>query len=208
MPFLLSQLIFLANEKLSMLTLGMTADFRDVGAYALASSLAMLMVLPLFTMNTVISGRIAHLHTIGDRAELQKQLTSAVKICVLLAAPIALIEILCPDRLLGFFREDFTVGSAALRILAVGQFFNIASGSVGVVLMMSGHSRDTMIATALSTAIGLVCCVLLIPPFGTVGAAIAQSAGVITFNAILVVRVRQLLRIDTTILSTFQSQRS
>ncbi len=204
MPFLLAQLIFLANEKLSMLTLGMTADFRDVGVFALASSLAMLVVLPLLTMNSVISGRIAQLYTIGDRVELQRQLLAAVKVCVLAALPIALVEILFGDRLLGLFREDFSAGYMVLRILAVGQFFNIASGPVGAVLTMSGHTRDTVTAAVLSTGLGLACCVLLIPPYGAVGAALAQSAGVIAFNALLVAKIHQHLGIDPTILAALR----
>lgn len=203
-PFLLCQMIYLANEKLSMLTLGMTADFRDVGVFALSSSLAMLVWLPLTTMDAVISGRIAHLYAIGDKAELQKQLTVAVRVCVLVTLPVVLIEVFCGDRLLGLFREDFSSGYTVLRILALGQFFNVASGSVGSVMTMSGHTRDAVMAAAVSTGIGLACCVLLIPPFGAVGAAIAQSAGVIAYNALLVVKVRQHLGIDPTILAVLR----
>ena len=203
-PFLLCQLIWLANEKLSVLTLGMTAELRDVGVFALSSSLAMLVMLPIITMDAVISGRIAHLLAIGDKAELQRQLTRAAKVCVLVTSPIALTEIFGGHVLLSLFREDFSAGQVVLAILAVGQFVNVASGSVGTVLTMAGHTRDAVIAAALSTAIVLACCVLLIPAFGAVGAAIAHSTGIITFKAMLVIRVRQRLGIDPTLLSAFR----
>jgi O-antigen/teichoic acid export membrane protein len=205
-PFLLTQLIYVATEKSSMLILGMTAALREVGIFALSSSLAMLLALPLTTANTIISGRVAHLHKCGQKAELQRLFGSAVRLCLLVTAPLALLQIIWGDKILGLLGDDFASGFLTLRILAFGQIFNVAAGSVGVALNMSGHTQETVRGTAYSSVLGLLLCALLIPRFGAPGAALAQSIAVIAFNVFLTVKVRQKLDLDPSILAGLRRQ--
>jgi O-antigen/teichoic acid export membrane protein len=205
-PFLLAQLAFMANEKLSVLVLGMAAELSQVGVFAVASSLAMFVSLPLNTVNAVIAGRVAHLYAGGKKLELQQLLISVVLLCVLVTLPVVLAECLFGDHLLGMFGEEFVSGYTTLRILVLAQFFNVASGSVGVVLNMSGHARDVVVRTVISTGLGLACSICLIPYFGIAGAAVAQGVGVVVFNSLLVIKAHQRLGINPTIFAIFRRE--
>lgn len=203
-PFVVSQLIIIGNERLPLLILGLAVELQEVGVFALASSLALLLAVPLATANSLIAGRVSHLHARGDKAELQRLLATSVRFCLLITAPAAIVEIVWGDKLLGLFREDFASGFLTLRILAVGQLFNVATGSVGVTLTMSGHARDAVRCAALATGLSLLLCGLLISRFGAPGAAVAQCAGVIAYNALLTLKVRQRLGINPTILAVWR----
>ena len=62
-----------------------------------------------------------------------------------------------------------------LAILAVGQFINVVTGSVGWILIMCGYERmmrnNIVICAALSVGLNL----LLVPRFGVIGAALATA---------------------------------
>jgi O-antigen/teichoic acid export membrane protein len=80
------------------------------------------------------------------------------------------------------FGNEFSDGGTLLVILAMGQFFNVLTGSVGHLLMMCGHEhfvRNNVIGCAL---LNLGCCVLLIPRYGATGAATAVAITVIAEN--------------------------
>jgi O-antigen/teichoic acid export membrane protein len=66
-----------------------------------------------------------------------------------------------------------------LPILAVGQFVNVVTGSVGYLLSMCGYERLQRNNIASCAALCVVLNVLLVPPLGAVGAAVASAVTLI-----------------------------
>jgi O-antigen/teichoic acid export membrane protein len=75
---------------------------------------------------------------------------------------------------------------------------NVATGSVGVLLVMTGHQRDAALGTAAGAGLNVLLAVALIPPLGVLGAAIAAAASNVVSNGLLVIAVRRKLRLDST----------
>src|SRR5690606_6331697 len=69
-----------------------------------------------------------------------------------------------------------------LLVLCGGQLINVFFGSVGVVLNMSGHERDTLIGVGFGLTVNLVLSVILIPFYGAVGAAISIASGMLAWS--------------------------
>jgi len=67
-----------------------------------------------------------------------------------------------------------------LAVLAVGQLVNIASGSVGLLLNMCGQQVTAFWCNVFSSILLVCTSFALIPVFGGVGAAIAQTLSVIS----------------------------
>jgi O-antigen/teichoic acid export membrane protein len=93
----------------------------------------------------------------------------------LFASPILILIIIFSSNILRFFGDDFTIGSNVLIILAIGQFFNVVTGSVGNLLMMSGHEREMRNIVALCAIVNLILNFILIPYWNIIGAAISCS---------------------------------
>ena len=87
------------------------------------------------------------------------------------------------------FGQDFTRGGMALSILALGQAVNAATGSVGPLLMMTGHEQDIRNSSIFAAVLMGISALILIPSHGLLGAVISSAtavAGMNLFNSVLV----------------------
>jgi len=176
----------LINGYTDILMLGMFQDDEQVGIYRAVTQLALLVIFGLQAVNLVIQPYFARMHERGKHEQLQRLATMSARIVLLLALPPVLVMIFAGRPLLEFlFGQDFGAGAFALGILAVGQLVNAAMGSVGVLLNMTGHERDTAKGVGVAAALNVVLNLLLIPPYGIEGAAIATAVTLIVWNFIL-----------------------
>ena len=106
------------------------------------------------------------------------------------------VLILFANEILRVFGSEFTRGSAALMVLALGQVFNNATGSANTVLLMSGHSRLVMTTTVVMGVVLLAATATVIPFWGITGAAIAASTTFILTNVIRVIQVWRLYQVQ------------
>ena len=83
-----------------------------------------------------------------------------------------------------------------LRILAIGQFVNVAVGTVGSILMMSGYGKVVRNNTLLGATINIVGNLTLVPLYGAIGAAISTAGSIIIQNLILYYKVKSILGIN------------
>lgn len=168
-----------------------------VAQLAVAQRTAMLASFVLIAVNLVVAPRFAALHRQGDMAGLESLAILSVKLIGVLALPVIGVMLIFPSWLMGLFGEGFAGGSQLLQILAVGQFINAITGSVGYLLMMSGHERDMRNVTLISgsTALGLTW--LLTIGFGATGNAVGTAIAVATQNLLAVYFVKKRLGFNT-----------
>jgi O-antigen/teichoic acid export membrane protein len=96
--------------------------------------------------------------------------------------PVAILTILFAKPLLGLFGEEFVQGIFALKILIAGNVVNALTGSVGILLQMTGQQQAYNRIVLLSSLLAVVLCLVLIPVYGIVGAAVASTAARIIQN--------------------------
>jgi O-antigen/teichoic acid export membrane protein len=77
--------------------------------------------------------------------------------------------------ILNFWGGEFVLGFPILAILAIGQFFNIASGPVAAILIMTNNEKVARNITVFTVLLNLILNYFLINNFGAVGAAIATA---------------------------------
>jgi len=101
---------------------------------------------------------------------------------VTLTWPLYLTFATFSPTLLRVFGSDFQGGEAPLLILSLTMLVATAVGTVDVVLLMGGRSSWNLVDTAAALVIGVVLNVVLIPPLGVTGAALAWAASILTRN--------------------------
>jgi O-antigen/teichoic acid export membrane protein len=178
--------------------LGILAGPEDAGVYAAAARLAEIVSFVLLAVNAPLAPHIARLYAADRMAELQRTVTRAAQAILLLTAPLVVVLLAFGDQLLRLFGGEFTSGEDALAILALGQLFNAVMGSVGILLIMTGHERDVLASVAVATLIGLGLTAALIPPMGVEGAAVGRVASLATWNVALTALTYRRLRIHAT----------
>jgi O-antigen/teichoic acid export membrane protein len=102
-----------------------------------------------------------------------------------IGVPVFLAQVLFGDALLSTFGRGFDQGRLALTLMALGQLANYASGASSNLLTMTGRSRANLAFTVVHLVVTVTLNLLLIPPFGLLGAAVANGVAMTSVNASL-----------------------
>ncbi len=184
MPLFWGSLLSLGMMWATTFFLGVWGTTRDVGIFGAAYRVAGLTSFILVAVNTAAAPQFAAFYQRDDMVSLRSTARNAAKLMTVLAAPILALFIIIPSSIMGIFGPQFSDGAAALTILALGQFVNVVTGSVGYLLMMTGHERLMRNAVFAAATINVVLSVILIPPFGVLGAAIASALSLAAQNVV------------------------
>ena len=197
LPLFWVAMLFIAMSWTDTLLLGIWLDNRAVGIYGIAMRVSVMISFVLVSVNSIIAPKFAALHADGALRELGDLARRAARLMAVITMPFFLLFLLLPKWVLGIFGDDFGAGATVLAILSVGQFVNVATGSVGYLLIMSGHEKLIRNSTMISAALNLILNVLLIPRFGIIGAAIASATSLAALNLISAALVYNSLSIMT-----------
>lgn len=173
----------LINNKMDILMLGfLRPELKDVGIYHVAGNLSTLLSFFLLAANTGLAPVISDLYTRQDSARLQKIISKTAQIILLLTVPVFLIFIFFGQFILSLFGPEYQQGYFVLVILSVGQLINVACGSVGYILSMTGNEKLVAVCMWSGALFNIALNLILIPKYGIEGAAIATMAGTIIWN--------------------------
>lgn len=192
------------NTHSGTILLGLMADVDAAAVFNAAVRWATFTGFLQFAAALPLGPSIARLHASAEMRRLERLLSSAAMAVLVLSAPIALALVLFGRHALAVYGEAFAVGSTALRILVVGEVINLACGLVGVTLIMTGHERTVAQAGVVAVLANMVLSVVLIPPLGIEGAAIARASTTAGLNLALLLAVRRHLRISTAAIPRFR----
>ena len=168
---LFSQLLFWTD----LFVLTRYASDAEVGIYSAALRAGQLMVLFLTSVSLMFSPFVADLHARGERDRLDKLFKSLTRWTLAATLPAFLLLAIAPGSVLRVFGSDFAGGEDALLILLAGQLVNVATGSVGFVLIMVGRTGWDLVVYGASLVLNLGLAFALCPRYGMAGAAVANS---------------------------------
>jgi O-antigen/teichoic acid export membrane protein len=114
----------------------------------------------------------------------------------LVAIPVTFLMMIFPSQIMAIFGAEFAASGNVLRILLIGQFVNVACGSVGFLLIMSGNEKSFRNAIVLSVVSMSVLLLVLVPHLQEIGAAIANTVAVIVSNVMCIYYVKKRLGIS------------
>ena len=152
------------------------ASESEVGVYSAALRSGQVLLLLLTSVALMFSPFVADLHNRGETQRLDGLFKTLTRWTLVATMPVFLLLAIDPDGILRIFGAEFAGGETALLILILGQFINVATGSVGFVLIMVGRTGWDLIVQAGSLAMNLGLAFWLAPRYGMEGAAIANAA--------------------------------
>jgi O-antigen/teichoic acid export membrane protein len=191
---LISVMSFLL-AKTDILMVGYFKDSSEVGIYKIAVLIANLLRFVFASANAIFPSIISELYTENRLQELEKMYSTITKWSLVVAMPIMACMVFFPLPLVEVFGKEYATAASALSVLAIGNFCNVAVGSNGHILKMSGHERLVLLNNVLLAVFNIGLNLYLIPRFGTVGAAIATASAIAIISAVKVVELKWLLGI-------------
>ncbi len=195
LPIYLTRVLSRFSGSIEALVLGFLGLVSGVGIYTTALRLSGVGMLFHYSLQQIAMPMISDLHDRDALDELTRLYRATTKWGMTFNLPVFLTMALFAGPLLSIFGADFVEGATGLIILAFATLFNASTGVCGSVITMTGHSKMTFFNSVFNLGVNLALDLLLIPPFGIIGAALAVTLSEVTLNVIRTVQVFVLLRV-------------
>lgn len=109
--------------------------------YNAAARTASLISFVLVAVNCVTAPKFSIFHSQGNIAALSSAAIQSTNLMMLVVSPALVVCFFFPDWMMGIFGERFATYGNILAILAFGQAIDVATGSAGILLTMSGQEK-------------------------------------------------------------------
>jgi O-antigen/teichoic acid export membrane protein len=206
LPLLFIDGSFLILNQTDTLMIGAFLSKEAVGIYSAAAKTAGWVHFILASVNAIAAPLFAELYSQGDRVGLQSLVSTIARWMFYPALALA-IGISCfAEPMLNWFGPEFGAAKWALIALIVGQLVNVGAGSVGYLLIMTGHHNQCAWVVGSSALLNLILNGVGIPTLGILGAAIATAISMSVWNVALNRLVVKHLSIDPSITAALFSR--
>lgn len=186
-----ASIMTLAVQWSGILIAGAMLPAEDVALLTAAQRTAMLTSFVLMVVNMVVAPRYARLWKEGNIERIQYLAKWSTRGMIAMVLPVVAVMMIWPEKVMGLFGEGFEDAVILLMILAVGQFVNVATGSVGYLLNMSGHEKDFNRVALMTGPLTVVLAYSLIVKYGVSGAALATCIGTSVQNLAATILVKR-----------------
>jgi len=202
LPFTLISLVGTFNAQIGIVLLGFLGSDEAVAALQVGERGAQFVSLALMLVNMIISPHIVKAYKDGDTQLLQQLSRKSSRGAFAIALFVGLILIIFGKPIIHLaFGAAYVEGTyLPMVILVVANWFNVALGSVGILLIMSGHEKVTLWGQIFGLLATVISAFILIPLYQAVGAAIAVAIGLVVWNSVLGFSVFKYLKIRPGIL--------
>ena len=177
--------------------LGILGTLEDVGVYSVAWSLAMLTSIFLQVTNAAIAPKVASLYNDSKTSQLQVMVQSITKGLVIVGLLFITFFVVLGQWLLDFWGSGFEDAYWLIIILSIGQFFNMATGCAGMILVMCGFEKIHGYISIAAVILNIILNLFFILSYGAIGAAIATATTATFANLTKFIFVTKKLKIST-----------
>ncbi len=181
-PLLLVAVMGLVMSWIDIVMVGVIKTSRDVGVYTAASRTAAFVAFFLVSVNSIAPSLFAEYHSNGKLGELGTLARTSARWVFYFSLPVAVLFILLSKEIMRIYGAEFIVGARALSFLSVGQLINASTGSVGYILMMTGHQKRLSSIIFSSAVLNIILNAFLIPKWGISGAGLATAFSLAFLN--------------------------
>ncbi|WP_165356470.1 lipopolysaccharide biosynthesis protein [Sphingosinicella sp. BN140058] len=176
------------NLQIGTLILSRLSPEPEVALFRIAQQLSLLLPFGLAVVSSLYATRFAEYRRADDQTALRRLAVRASLISLAIALPLALLFLLLGAPLIRLlYGSAFAAAAGPLLVMTAGQVINAGLGIGMAVAIASHREKAALWAQVAGLAVNAGACLLLIPRFHAVGAALGSSAGLAVFNVLLLV---------------------
>ncbi len=182
----------------SLWVLSWARPHEEVAVYGVAATLLQVMAAIPSIANFVVPQEFAVLQADGRKKEMERLArTAATLVAILSGASLAGLLLLGRPLIRLAYGGPYVDAWGILLILALGSFWDSASGSAGFALQMAGHHVRLLLLTLGGAVLNVILSLALAPAWGGYGIAVATTVTLIALNLAMVVSAHRLVGIRT-----------
>ena len=195
-PRAIASLSQVALKRLDIVLVAALRSPAEAAVYTAATRFVVLGQLAVQSIQQALSPQLSQLFARGDVAGARRIFQTATSWMMLPSWPLYLVCAAIAPLILSLFGEGYSEGNAVIVILALAMLFATACGSVDTVLLMAGRSWLSLLNNVAALVVNVALNLLLIPPFGLVGAACAWAGAIVVRNVLPAVQIHRLLSVS------------
>lgn len=184
-PLMLMTSMMMILSNLDIFFLSFFQSAGDIGVYNVVYPLAELLTMTLSGFSFIFMPMFSRLESGGEFSDMERLYQVVTKWILLLTIPGLLLLGIFPEISIGVtFGWEYTDGSLALSILAVGFFSHAVMGPNMNALTAIGRTKVIMYCNILAAILNVVLNIALIPNYSFLGAAVATAVSYLLLNAL------------------------
>lgn len=206
LPILFIDGAFIVLNQTDTLMIAAFLGTTEVGIYGAAFKTAGWVSFILVSVNAIAAPMFGSLYAQDDRQSLQQLVSTIARWMFYPALMVAIGLFIFAEPVLYWFGPEFVLAKGSLIVLALGQLVNVGTGSVGYLLMMTGHHNQCAFVFGCSALVNLGLNLILIPTWGILGAAIATALSMMLWNIWLNFLVVKYLGVNPSIVAALRQR--
>jgi O-antigen/teichoic acid export membrane protein len=167
----------------------------DAAIYAAASRFITSGTLVMQALRLALAPELSRALARDERERASSIYQLATQWVIITSWPLYLAMAVFAPCILRVFGPAYESGATALTVLSLAMLVNLATGTVGTVLLMGGKSRWVLADKIAVVTVNVVGNVALIPHFGIVGAAVSWAVTIVLDSSLAFAQVRYGMRI-------------
>jgi O-antigen/teichoic acid export membrane protein len=190
LPMMMIDGVFILMTSTDVVLLAIFHSDLEVGAYSAAARLVALVAFVHHGITWASGHHFSALYTAGNRAELAAYAAKTTRWTFLPSVAAAILMALAAPLLLLLFGKGFEGGGIITAVLLLGLLTRAAVGPAEQLLVMTDNQIACAYAYAWALVVNLGFCLVLVPAYGGVGAALSTACGYAAATLIIAREVR------------------
>jgi O-antigen/teichoic acid export membrane protein len=185
-PLLTTDLVYILLNASDVVLLGaITGDPEAVANYRVIQPVALLNLIVLQSFTLLFIPATARLFARDDREGLRSLYWQTAAWVAVLSFPIfAVTFALAKPLTVALFEQRYAESAIFLSIIALGRYYDAALGFNGLTLRVFGNLKAVVGVNLAAAFVNVILLLVLIPPFGALGAALATASTLLVFNSL------------------------
>lgn len=191
-----SSLFAVLDSQLALIMVGNLSGAAQAGLYSGAERFSLAASLVGQAIYMAIASKIAQSHSVGDAESLHRLLRNTTRYVGVTTMTLCAVVYVFSEQLLALYGQDFEGAKATLLVLLIGVTLNAWAGPTGQLLLMTRNERFHLLSLAMSLSVQFVFLIILVPKYGTLGAAASLLASISIWNLIMMFFIKRRLNIN------------
>jgi len=193
--------LILLNSYVDVLMLGALSTLEELGIYRVAMQVSLFSGFAYTVLNMLAMQRFAYLRAKGDQKALKDSAVFMARLALAGSIPLPLIFAVFGKDILGLvFGPAFVPAIVPMFVLFANQAILASFGMVRTLLVMSGRESSLLRYILICIGINFALCFLLVPLWGSLGAALATTASSLAWNLLIWSFALREIKIDSSVL--------
>ncbi|MEL7034955.1 MAG: flippase [Cyanobacteria bacterium J06592_8] len=199
-PLLLQGVSRVVLSQTDILMIGTLVNPESVGIYSAAVRTSIWTSFVLQAVNTVAAPMFTRLYMQKDHASLQSLVATLAHWIFWPSLILSVTLIGFANPILSLFGSEFFAARLPMTILILGQLVNVGCGSVGYLMVMTGHQNQSATILGCTAFLNIILNAITIPRFGIAGAAFSTTLTLSILNILLHILVVRYLNVYPSII--------